>query len=80
MNDRRCDRCRFWKMDRFYADKTVVVKNDDRSGECRRNAPIATIPKRSPEDDYSRLPIWPLTMANEWCGEWEGHDADKCGA
>lgn len=55
----RCDMCRFW------------YDQGDGEGVCRRLAPTARTTRRE-EDDYQRFPVWPLTLDNEWCGEWEG--------
>lgn len=59
-----CKACAFWhSLDMA----TTGVEND--GGECRRRAPS---PAAQPEDDYtSPYAAWPITFAEEWCGEWE---------
>lgn len=56
-----CDTCKFWEHD-----------EDDDEGWCRRRAPR---PYRIPLDEDGSLHItramWPLTDANQWCGEWD---------
>ena len=53
-----CSGCRFW------------ARVDGPSGSCRRRAPIVTAIRRpNGSDDVHAL--WPGTVADEWCGEFE---------
>ena len=38
------------------------------SSPCRRRAPIT-------HSEYGK-PIWPATMKDDWCGDWEMRDGD----
>jgi len=58
----RCSRCRFWE--RVHAESDV--------GHCRRFPPQASDIEPT-EDSPPGLAIihdWPLTLANNWCGEF----------
>jgi hypothetical protein len=57
-----CGRCRFWDPE------------DEREGTCRRHAPrpagvVIKVSGRK-EFSYQEFPVWPLTLAHEWCGEF----------
>ena len=43
------------------------------AGECRRYPP-ASIVGPTEEGDDSPLYVWPLTTADEWCGEFRGNN------
>lgn len=52
-------------------------------GSCHKYAPrpIVTWHERDAEDggmegeisdrDYKEYPVWPATLENDWCGEWQ---------
>ena len=55
-----CERCVFW--DRM----------NDHVGECRRYPPRIG-PNDEPDGPDTMGPhtaVWPITFADEWCGEW----------
>ena len=55
----KCKKCKYW--DEY---------NDGKRGFCRRYAPFhigAEISDEIFEDDYA---IFPLTLKNDWCGEF----------
>jgi hypothetical protein len=59
---RSCSCCRFWE--RVHAESDV--------GQCRRYPPQASDIETT-EDSPAGLAIlhdWPLTLANNWCGEF----------
>jgi hypothetical protein len=68
VSDPQCGTCRFWEPD--------VV-----DGECRRRAPLLTVGllpsfvARTPHDEISYAregeAVWPRTLKEDWCGEWE---------
>ncbi len=59
----RCETCRFW-------DSPHVDQQED--GLCRRHAPRCF--PRKEESETLRYPRWPLTLNDEWCGEWQPLD------
>ena len=58
----RCETCVFWKREPY-------------NGQCRRHAPLK--PTAPWKDDFGvvRDNIWPLTRADDFCGDWELRDA-----
>ena len=67
MDKESCEKCRFW--DERAAD-----------GFCRRNPPIID-PKEDLETvgtpDYF-TGMWPMTLSDDWCGEWQGKVPEVC--
>ena len=67
MQKKQCNTCRFWKRN----DKDIR----GRGGECRRARPdpmVLTEKKVPGGVNYvDHVGAWPLTFANDWCGEWE---------
>jgi len=59
-DDEACVTCRYWR--NLGRDKV-----GDLEGYCRRRAPQAWMGP----DNRSERPQWPLTGADDWCGEWE---------
>lgn len=57
-----CDKCRYWRFLREL-EKHVGV------GECRRHAPVVKTPENV--STGLRYAEWPLTMFDDWCGEFE---------
>jgi hypothetical protein len=60
----RCDSCRYWDL---------VDTDPSPDGECHRHAPtvmLCQLTGESPRDAGYHC-VWPLTWADEWCGEWE---------
>lgn len=43
---------------------------DEREGQCRRHAP-APVPNTWLDPDQGYEAEWPVTLATDWCGEWE---------
>lgn len=67
-----CSGCRFWK--RTTPDPEPPDRIGGIWGMCRRRAPVAL--STSYVDGLDRVQfetasVFPLTMAAEWCGEWE---------
>ena len=58
MKNPTCSTCPHWD-DR---------QNDDGCGICRKHAPKAAL-HRNEDDPDAEFPVWPLTLASEWCGE-----------
>lgn len=60
--DPRCDQCRYWKraghLVGLLADDAISVLTE---GECRKGAPVR------PDKNNGR---WPLTLAEDFCGEF----------
>jgi len=50
-----CGQCRFWL-------------DGDELGVCHRHAPMPYAAENEPGDAET---VWPLTSANQWCGEFE---------
>lgn len=50
-----CSTCRYW----HDGNETDSRGNDQ--GECRESSPVA-------DDDHGRM--WPLTIAEDFCGMW----------
>ncbi len=46
-------------------------------GRCRRNAPGAHAHPiaRDSAEDKTPAAVWPLTLAQDWCGEWQPREA-----
>ena len=61
MRVEKCGTCRFWDDTRELADE----------GVCRRHAPQATVTPDDDEHGFNLFPSWPLTLAAEWCGEYQ---------
>lgn len=59
-----CASCDFWM---FHGDKARVIVTADR-GECRRHSPIRI--KRGDNEDFRE---WPVTYADDWCGDYQRH-------
>jgi hypothetical protein len=63
----RCETCRFWDL--------RIGDSDEGAGVCRRHAPVAATPavnvSQKVEDQTASFPSWPLTLNDEWCGEWQ---------
>ncbi len=57
----RCKTCRFWSSE---------DRQKDLLAECKRNPPIIVYNPNFGEDLTGR---WPITYANEWCGEYQSH-------
>jgi hypothetical protein len=58
-----CMTCRYWE---HPSDFPHEINNPDQiMGLCRRNPPI-------PADPKSRFGVWPITEADDWCGEHQG--------
>jgi len=63
-----CPNCRFW---------VEIGEKPCASGECHRHAPapapLATlkikVTNSGGDPDYAA--IWPVTVAEDWCGDWE---------
>jgi len=62
MNEARCDNCQFWKRDKARYDASWACQPEERRGECRRRVPIVV-----PGDSSQ----WPLTLQDDWCGDFE---------
>lgn len=62
MND-SCKACRFWHW------------QPDNVGECRRHAPSPTLILQSSDlpVPVPRIPVWPTTFAQDWCGAFQPH-------
>jgi hypothetical protein len=61
----RCQTCKFW-------DTHGVAVAE--IGICRKNAPVAQKASMKDCEDgtgYSRIPLWPETVDDDWCGEWQ---------
>ena len=56
-----CDNCRFWRG----GDDPVEL------GHCHRHAPPAVTQEKPNEDAREYLGEWPVTVFDDWCGEWE---------
>lgn len=54
--ERRCDTCRWW------GGRTEAGSSDS----CRRHAP-----RLLRGDDPMTRRFWPVTLASDWCGEWD---------
>lgn len=55
-----CETCRYWS------------KISDRSGACRRRAPMPLVTGQADMDrDIPGWAGWPATVNNDWCGEYE---------
>lgn len=54
----RCAVCKWWEHE----------KED--IGECHRYAPRPEVPLGE-VDDWAHFPVWPLTLLDEFCGEFE---------
>lgn len=52
-----CEICRWW-------DKRADGGSD---GRCRRNAPVQM---RYESADLGKRVLWPLTVRDDWCGEY----------
>ena len=69
LESERCETCRFWNAE---------------SSECHRRAPVTLSLGRiragsrgNPSNSNAALPAsairaWPITQADDWCGEWGG--------
>jgi hypothetical protein len=57
MDQPTCKTCRWWWLYGEPAD-------EDRKGECRRNAPLPVI-----DDGKHNQALWPSTDNGDWCGE-----------
>ncbi len=58
----RCDRCRYWVAS---------------TSECRRNAPILHPEVKVADASGRAVGVWPLTLADGWCGEWMGQEEGR---
>ncbi len=64
---RTCEYCEFW-------EGFGAVDSDEELGTCRRNVP--TINKKVDQVGFeTAFGIWPVTGAEDWCGEWRDADA-----
>lgn len=67
-----CENCKYWST--FGKPKD---KMDGHTGECRRYAPRPILQAQmcwkeaTDEDNESAEPVWPITGAYGWCGEWQ---------
>jgi hypothetical protein len=59
----RCDRCRFWE------DADDAPFTEGTVGFCCRHAPTPIAPLDTDRPGY--YPLWPLVLANHWCGEFQ---------
>lgn len=55
-----CARCAFWHK---HEDSAIT-------GDCRRRAPRPLIDPKHEEDGLAFV-VWPTTVDDEWCGEFE---------
>lgn len=53
-----CIDCQFWD-----------VSQPGETKRCRFNPPQAD-PTRGVDHRLQRVPIWPLTVSSDWCGQW----------
>jgi hypothetical protein len=59
-----CATCLWWDYDPAANDP-----DGDRAGKCRRHAPAPRIVVET--EDFDHYPTWPLTLAAEFCGDWQ---------
>jgi hypothetical protein len=64
MTSPKCATCRFWRPDL-----------GEQTGECLRHAPRPAL-GFAQEEEHTRLAYWPVTAANDLCGEYLSPDAD----
>jgi len=64
MNERRCDKCEWW------GDRAPYPAEEGLAGYCHRNAPIAVLTRAAAFDKLDASVIWPITLSDDWCGEF----------
>jgi hypothetical protein len=74
MNDKQpcCETCPYWSP---LPDDVRKGLGGDARGECRRHAPITTSVFLQKDDDYDHhdnYVLWPIVIADEWCGDHPG--------
>lgn len=73
--DSTCLTCRWWWHPRARAGEPGATVLE---GSCRRRAPVYGPPMRTdgpptPGSPYAPMALFPPTMADDWCGDWD-HD------
>ena len=76
----RCDQCKFWEGNAIACGSTPE-QEDDYTGECKRHAPIAFMPRhvlvaiwatnKTMDDKQANTAQWPQTEPDDWCGEFQ---------
>jgi hypothetical protein len=57
-----CENCKFWEQ--TGATDTGLI------GECHKNSPSPQL-EPSPDQSGMRFAVWPSTVQNQWCGDFE---------
>ena len=66
-----CKDCRFWLAEGFSAE-AIADDVESELGDCRRHAPQPVLGYFGDDGEARELAAyWPLTLATEWCGEFE---------
>ena len=65
----RCDACRFWEV----MDDEPLEEPDNREGLCKRHPPVPVALPDVVTGDWEVMGRWPLTIADDWCGEYQSH-------
>ena len=66
----RCDECRMW----YDLESTEQGDDGHESGECRRHAPVSYCISDRESGENNLKAIWPLTLHDEWCGEFQAKE------
>ena len=64
----RCENCRFWDLDGVFLVAAPDDEARDRFSECHRYPPTQGFFE---EVDQNFIPRFPVTLNNQWCGEFQ---------
>jgi len=68
-----CEQCRWWSALERPNTGVPVLSRDPQPhlGRCRRYPPATVVPVATPQGPQP-IWVWPVTMAEDGCGEWQG--------
>ena len=62
-----CENCRFWS-----PVSGSLFEQKLANGECRRKSPVLVVSR-------GRVRLWPLTKADDWCGDFRRIESNARG-